>query len=140
MAFRAITVLTWPFLRTPEERSRPDLRGRGRRFRGFEARLLHTEDNRPARLTALGGRRQVEVANLFGRALVGGDEEDALLLVLENQEAVESEVVDDHAERQVAAGSFVAERHLPVVAVSLDLDGQGDRLAGFDREFERLLT
>ena len=32
---------------------------------------------------------------------------------------------------------FVAERHLPVVTVTLDLDGQSDRLAGLDRELER---
>ena len=46
------------------------------------------EDDWPARLTSLGGRRQVEGAHLFGRTLVGGDEEDSLRLVLEDQKAV----------------------------------------------------
>ena len=72
----------------------------------MKPRLLHMEDNRPARLTAFGARRQVEGANLLGRATVGGDEEDSLGLVLEDQEAVKSQVVDDDAERQVPAGAF----------------------------------
>ncbi len=51
----------------------------------------------------------MEMARLLAGVGVGGDEELALILVFEDQEAVQAEVVDDHAERQVAAGAFVAE-------------------------------
>ena len=98
------------------------------------------QEDRTARLTPFGRRRQVEWANLLGRATVGRDEEDSLGLIFEDQEAVESQVVDDDAERQVPPRAFVAERNLAAVTVTLDLDGQGDRLAGFDRELERTVA
>ena len=74
---------------------------------------------------------------LLGGVAVGGDEELAFILVVEEQEAVQAEVVDDHAERQVSAGAFIAERDRALEAIALDFHLEHDRLAGRDRKFER---
>ncbi len=113
---------------------RTDLRRRIRSPGSFETRLLDAQQYRPARLPAFGGRRQVKRTDLFGRALIGGDKEDALQLVLEDEQSVQAQIVDDHTERQVTAGAFRAERHLAAIPVALDLDGQRDGLARLDRK------
>ena len=67
-----------------------------------------------------------------------GDEELPLALPLGQEQAVEPDVVDEHAVRQVPARPLLAEGDRSLQVVPRDLDPRRDRLPGTDRELDRL--
>ena len=54
-----------------------------------------------------------------------------------SRQSVQADVVDDHAERQVSAGAFVAKGDQALEAIALNFHLEHDRLTGRDRKFER---
>ena len=65
------------------------------------------------------------------------DEELPLVLPLDDQQAVEPDVVDEHAVGQVAARVGAAQFNPPVKVVPLGLDPRRNRLSRANRKLER---
>ena len=78
--------------------------------------LPYVQHHRQAGEASRGGRGEVERTGLPGDRLVGRDEELPLVLIVQEQQTVQADVVHDDAERQVAAGVFLAEGDQSLVA------------------------
>ena len=86
-------------------------------------------------------RTQMKQTSGLGDEAVGGDEELALVFTRHDHQAIEADVVDVYAVRQIAACQFLAKLHsISETGFSNDLYHCRNGFARGDRQFQRLLV